>query len=81
MPYAFRWNQSRGPHYLASLDAYGRGEQRTVAFTTDPSAALTFGSVTEAVAAIQQRALNIGDTNCKLELVAVETQVRVGDAL
>jgi hypothetical protein len=80
--YAFRWNTRRnGAVYLRSLEDYAQGQQVGEAFTTDLDDAILFDSVTDAVAGIQERALNIDDVNSKLELVEVQggglTVVRV----
>lgn len=79
--YAIRWNTRRnGPVFLASLDQYGRGEQIGQAFVTDINDALTFDSVKDALAAVQERALNIDDVNSKLEIVHVTGgRLQVGD--
>lgn len=81
MKFAIRWNKrSVGPVYLQHTDSYERGTGQ--GFTPDINDALIFDGATEALAAVQERALNIDDVNSKLELVEVQTAgITVGDAL
>ena len=89
MKYVIRWNTRRnGATYLKSTEAYAPGQQVGQAFTTNPDEALVFDGSSQALAAIQQRALNIDDVNSKLELVEATvrqpvpaTRVQVGRAI